>query len=78
MEVLFFVLVIDILRYCYENVLDFFYYLVLVLVIIGGVLVMNVGLGKWDKLLIYDFVESVIFFDAVDKSLKILNKKEIV
>jgi len=72
------VLVIDILRYCYENALDSFYYLASVPATIGGALAMNAGLGKRDKLSIYDFVESVTFFDAADKSLKTLNKKEIV
>ena len=72
------VLVMDILRYCYENSLGSFYYLASVPATIGGALAMNAGGGKPEKISIYDFVENVTFFDAEENTIKTLNKTEIV
>ncbi|PSN14672.1 UDP-N-acetylenolpyruvoylglucosamine reductase [filamentous cyanobacterium CCT1] len=58
------VLVINLLKYCYENSLDSFYYLASVPATIGGALAMNAGRGQEHNLTIYDFVVSVTFFDG--------------
>lgn len=70
------VLVIDVLKYCYENSLDSFYYLASVPATIGGALAMNAGRGKIHECTIYDFVESVTFFD--NGSILTLNNEQIV
>lgn len=57
-------LVIELLKYCYEKSLDSFYYLASVPATVGGALAMNAGRGKEHNLTIYDFVESVTFFDG--------------
>lgn len=72
------VLLIDILKYCYKNSLDSFYYLASVPATIGGALAMNAGRGKQHQLTIYDFVESVTFFDFETDSIKTLKKEQIV
>lgn len=70
--------VMDVLKYCYENNLDSFYYLASVPATIGGALAMNAGRGKQHNVSIYDFVENVTFFDAESNTTKTLNKTEIV
>jgi UDP-N-acetylmuramate dehydrogenase len=54
----------EILKYCYENSLDSFYYLASVPATVGGALAMNAGRGQKYGVTIYDFVESVTFFEA--------------
>lgn len=68
-------LVIDILKYCQENLWDSFYYLASVPATVGGALAMNAGRGKQYGYTIYDFVESVTFFE--DGYIKTLAKDEI-
>jgi UDP-N-acetylmuramate dehydrogenase len=58
------VLVLELLRHCYENSLDSFYYLSSVPATVGGALAMNAGRGAQYNLSIYDFVESVSFIDG--------------
>lgn len=70
------VLVMDVLKYCYSQSLDCFYYLASVPATVGGALAMNAGLGQNSGCTIYDFVESVTFFE--DGQLKTLTKREIV
>ncbi len=70
------VLVMDVLKHCYSESLDCFYYLASVPATVGGALAMNAGLGQNSGYTIYDFVESVTFFE--DGELKTLTKKEIV
>jgi UDP-N-acetylmuramate dehydrogenase len=70
------VLVIDVLKLCYENSLDSFYYLASVPATVGGALAMNAGRGKTRNQTIYDFVESVTFFDLENNSLKTITEKE--
>jgi len=72
------VLVIDILKHCWEYSLDSFYYLSSVPATIGGALAMNAGRGKQHQLTIYDYVESVTFFDFESGAIQTLGKKEIV
>ena len=72
------VLVLDLLKYCHKNYLDSFYYLASVPATIGGALAMNAGRGKQHQLTIYDFVESVTFFDFESNSVKTLKKEQIV
>lgn len=71
-------MIIDILKYCFENSLDSFYYLASVPATIGGALAMNAGRGKHHQLTIYDFVETVDFFDFENNSIRTLSGKEIV
>ncbi|CCQ68048.1 FAD-binding protein [Crocosphaera watsonii] len=72
------VLIIDILKYCYESSFDSFYYLASVPATVGGALAMNAGRGRHHNLSIYDFVESVTFFDAEDNQIKTMDKTQIV
>lgn len=69
-------LLIDILKYCYDNSFESFYYLASVPATVGGALAMNAGRGKSST--IYNFVESVTFFDFENNCIKTLGKKEIV
>ena len=55
--------VIEVLKLCYRNKLDSFYYLASVPASIGGALAMNAGRGREHNKSIYDFVESVTFFE---------------
>jgi UDP-N-acetylmuramate dehydrogenase len=71
-------LVIDVLKYCYENSFDSFYYLSSVPATIGGALAMNAGRGRQYQLTIYDFVESVTFFDFETDCIKTLGKENII
>jgi len=57
------VLMHEILKYCYKNSWDSFYYLASVPATIGGALAMNAGEGKQKKSSIFDFVESVTYID---------------
>ena len=57
------VFILDLLKYCYENSLDSFYYLASVPATVGGALAMNAGRGKEHNATIYDFVESITFID---------------
>lgn len=68
-------LVMDVLKYCQENNWDSFYYLASVPATIGGALAMNAGRGKHYGYTIYDFVESITFFD--NGEIKTLLKDEI-
>lgn len=71
-------LVIDVLKYCYKNSLECFYYLASVPATIGGALAMNAGRGWSKNMSIYDFVESVTFFDFSENCIKTLTKEQIV
>ncbi|MDZ8183485.1 MAG: FAD-binding protein [Nostoc sp. ChiSLP02] len=68
--------VMEVLKYCYQNSLDSFYYLASVPATIGGALAMNAGRGRQHGCTIYDFVETVTFFE--DGSIKTLDKSQIV
>lgn len=72
------VLLIDVLKYCYNNSFESFYYLASVPATIGGALAMNAGRGRTQKCTIYDFVESVTFFDFASNCIKTLGKGEII
>ncbi|VEP12235.1 UDP-N-acetylenolpyruvoylglucosamine reductase [Hyella patelloides LEGE 07179] len=71
-------LIRDVLKYCFDNSLDSFYYLASVPATIGGALAMNAGRGKSFQRTIYDFVETVDFFDFEDNRVKTLTNEEIV
>lgn len=71
-------LVLDVLKYCYKNSFESFYYLASVPGTIGGALAMNAGRGRKHQCTIYDFVESVTFFDFQSNSIKTIGKEEIV
>ncbi|NEZ67652.1 FAD-binding protein [Leptolyngbyaceae cyanobacterium CCMR0082] len=70
--------VIDVLRYCYAQSLESFYYLSSVPATIGGALAMNAGRGRQQNMTVYDFVESVTFFDFEQNQIKTLLPNEIV
>ena len=69
------VLVMDILKYCQEQSWDAFYYLASVPATIGGALAMNAGRGRQYECTIYDFVESITFWQ--DGCIKTLANHEI-
>lgn len=71
-------LVIDVLKYCYKNSLDSFYYLASVPATIGGALAMNAGRGRGQNLTIYDFVESVTYFNLENNCIETAKKEEII
>jgi UDP-N-acetylmuramate dehydrogenase len=56
------VAVLEVLKVCYKNNLDSFYYLASVPATVGGALAMNAGRGIEHGKTIYDFVESVTFY----------------
>lgn len=68
-------LISNVLKYCYENSLDSFYYLASVPATVGGALAMNAGRNRSAGVTVYDFVESITFFE--DGCLKILKNEEI-
>lgn len=68
--------IMEVLKYCYQNSLNSFYYLASVPATIGGALAMNAGRGRQHRCTIYDFIESVTFFD--DGSIKTLENSQIV
>jgi len=72
------VLVLDVLKYCYKNSFESFYYLASVPATVGGALAMNAGRGREHQQSIYDFVESVTFFDFENNCIKTLEKQEVV
>jgi UDP-N-acetylmuramate dehydrogenase len=72
------VLVIDVLKYCLANSLSSFYYLASVPATLGGALAMNAGRGYQHHKTIYDFVESVTFFDPETHEVQTLGREEIV
>ncbi len=72
------VLVLELLKVCLSKSLDSFYYLASVPATIGGALAMNAGRGRKHNLTIYDFVESVSFYDHESDTVKTLGKEEIV
>ncbi|WP_035994116.1 FAD-binding protein [Leptolyngbya sp. KIOST-1] len=72
------VLAIDILKICFSETLDAFYYLSSVPATIGGALAMNAGRGKHFNRTIYDFVEHLEVFDHKENRIKILKKSEVV
>lgn len=53
-----------VLKHCQQNGLDSFYYLASVPATIGGALAMNAGRGRVHQKTIYDFVESVTYYDG--------------
>ncbi|XHR85079.1 MAG: FAD-binding protein [Gloeotrichia echinulata GP01] len=68
--------VMEVLKYCYQNSLDSFYYLASVPATIGGALAMNAGQGKdFGGSTIYEFVESITFFE--DGCIKTLENSQI-
>jgi UDP-N-acetylmuramate dehydrogenase len=71
------VLLVDVLKYCYKNSLDAFYYLASVPATIGGALAMNAGGDRSGGLggTIYDFVESVTFIE--DGEIRTLANQDI-
>ena len=71
-------LVIDVLKHCYSESLESFYYLASVPATVGGALAMNAGRGRQQGMTIYDFVESVTFFDFEENLIKTLSPDEIV
>jgi UDP-N-acetylmuramate dehydrogenase len=68
--------IMEVLKHCYQNSADSFYYLASVPATIGGALAMNAGRGRQHGCTIYDFVESVTFFE--DGSIKTLDNSQIV
>ncbi|MEA5602220.1 FAD-binding protein [Nostoc sp. UHCC 0252] len=68
--------VMEVLKYCYQNSMNSFYYLASVPATIGGALAMNAGRGRQHGCTIYDFVESVTFFE--DGCIKTLENSQIV
>ncbi|NEO67265.1 MAG: FAD-binding protein, partial [Moorea sp. SIO4G2] len=72
------VLVLELLKACVDNSLDSFYYLASVPATIGGALAMNAGRGRKHNITIYDFVESVSFYDHESDTVKTLGKGDIV
>ncbi len=68
--------IMEVLKYCYQNSVDSFYYLASVPATIGGALAMNAGRGRQHECTIYDFVESVTFFE--DGCIKKLENSQIV
>ena len=54
----------SVLKLCRTNSYDSFYYLASVPAMIGGALAMNAGRGKEHNKTIFDFVESVEYFDG--------------
>lgn len=68
--------VMEVLKYCYQNSMNSFYYLASVPATIGGALAMNAGRGRQHGCTIYDFVESVTFFE--DGCIKTLKNSQIV
>lgn len=71
-------LLIDVLKHCYENSFNSFYYLASVPATIGGALAMNAGRGREYQRTIYDFIESVTFFDVDNNCIKTAGKDEII
>ena len=70
--------VIDVLKYCYGQSLESFYYLSSVPATIGGALAMNAGRGRQQKMTVYDFVETVTFFDFEQNKIRTLSAREVV
>ncbi|MEM1239562.1 MAG: FAD-binding protein [Cyanobacteria bacterium P01_H01_bin.26] len=70
--------VIDVLKYCSSKSLESFYYLSSVPASIGGALAMNAGRGRQQRMTIYDFVETVTFFDFEQNELRTLESCEVV
>ncbi|MEM8612784.1 MAG: FAD-binding protein [Cyanobacteria bacterium P01_H01_bin.105] len=70
--------VIDVLKHCYSQSLESFYYLSSVPATVGGALAMNAGRGKQQKMTVYDFVEDVTFFDFEKNEIKTLTTDDIV
>lgn len=58
------VLVMDVLKYCLDKSLDSFYYLASVPATVGGALAMNAGRGRQHGCSIYDFIETITFFEG--------------
>ena len=70
--------VMDVLKYCYSESLESFYYLSSVPASIGGALAMNAGRGRQQQMTIYDFVETVTFFDFEQNELRTLEGCDVV
>ncbi|MBW4557554.1 MAG: FAD-binding protein [Trichormus sp. ATA11-4-KO1] len=70
------VLIMEVLKHCYQNSMNSFYYLASVPATIGGALAMNAGRGRQYGCTIYDFVESVTFFE--NGCIKTLQNNQIV
>lgn len=69
---------IKLLKFCLKNSLDSFYYLASVPATVGGALAMNAGRGKIHNMTIYDFVESVSFYNPSTDIIETLEKDKIV
>jgi len=69
-------LIMEVLKYCYRNSLDSFYYLASVPATIGGALAMNAGRGRQYGCTIYDFVESITYFE--DGHIETLESNQIL
>jgi UDP-N-acetylmuramate dehydrogenase len=70
--------IIKLLKFCLKNSLDSFYYLASVPATVGGALAMNAGRGKIHNMTIYDFVESVSFYNPSTDIIETLEKDKIV
>ncbi|MBH8551088.1 FAD-binding protein [Nostocaceae cyanobacterium CENA357] len=70
------VLIVEVLKYCYQNSLNSFYYLASVPATIGGALAMNAGRGKQYECTIYDFIEKITYFE--DGYIKTLQNNQIL
>jgi UDP-N-acetylmuramate dehydrogenase len=75
--------IMEVLKYCYQNSWESFYYLASVPATIGGALAMNAGRGRNHGCTIYDFVESVTYFEdgyikTLDTTQLILNYRETI
>ena len=70
--------VIDVLKYCSTQSLESFYYLSSVPATIGGALAMNAGRGRHQQMTIYDFVETVTFFDFEQNNIQTCTAREAV
>lgn len=68
--------IMEVLKCCYKNSWESFYYLASVPATIGGALAMNAGRGRTHNCTIFDFIESVTFFE--DGCIKTLDKSQIV
>ena len=70
--------IIKVLKYCNTQSLESFYYLSSVPATIGGALAMNAGRGRHQNMTIYDFVETVTFFDFEQNKIKTCTANDVV
>ena len=69
---------IEVLKYCSAQSLESFYYLSSVPATVGGALAMNAGRGRHQQMTVYDFVETVTFFDFEKNSIQTCTAREAV